>query len=76
MIPGAKNAARWWSSFVYSLSADPFRGVLEIHMEGFPPRGEVKFIAPLYGFPMFRERSSPLLWRCFSFSSLSMMHSV
>ena len=25
MIPGAKNAAGWWSSFVCSLSVAPFR---------------------------------------------------
>ena len=31
MIPGVKNASRWWSSFVYSLFVDPFHDVLEIH---------------------------------------------
>ena len=30
MIPGVKNASRWWSSFVYSLFVDPFHDVLEI----------------------------------------------
>ena len=31
MIPGAKNAAGWWSAFVYSFSVDPFHDVPEIH---------------------------------------------
>ena len=31
MIPGVKNAASWWSSFVYSLSVDPFHDVLGIY---------------------------------------------
>ena len=32
MIQSSKNAASWWSSFVYSLSVDPFHDVLGIHL--------------------------------------------
>ena len=31
MILGVKDAARWWSSFVYSWFVDPFHDVPEIH---------------------------------------------
>ena len=31
MILGVKNAAKWWSPFVYNLSVDPFHAVSGIH---------------------------------------------
>ena len=34
MNQGAKNAAGWWSSFVYNLSVDPFHDVLGIADRG------------------------------------------
>ena len=40
MILGSKNAARWWSSFVYSFSVALFRDVPGIHYDIDPGSGK------------------------------------
>ena len=40
MIPGTKNGARWWSSFVYSFSVALFRDVPGIHYDIDPGSGK------------------------------------